>query len=355
MSENKHSIGDLMQFQSLPLSIKISMTKRRIIDWYDNFYGDVFVSFSGGKDSTVLLNIARQIYPNIEAVFVNTGLEYPEIQQFVKSFENVTVLYPKMRFNDVIKKYGYPVISKEVSKHIYYARKAIAEGRENNSHDYKLLCGLETDKQGNKSIFNCEKYKPLLNVDFNISDMCCNVMKKSPIKQYCKSTGKKMITAQMANESRLRTQQWLKNGCNGFDMKNPVSNPMSFWTEQDILEYLKIFNIPFCTVYGDIVFAKDSYQTRFSDFGIDGLGNEKLKTTGCDRTGCCYCAFGCHLDGDISRFERLKLSHPKQYQYCIGGGEYDSNNIWKPNNNGLGLGHVFDELNKIYGDGFIKY
>lgn len=104
----KHTKGDLQQMQSLPLSAKIQMTKRRIRDWYDYFSGQVYVSFSGGKDSTVLLHIAREIYPDIEAVFVNTGLEYPEIQRFVKTFDNATILRPKMRFDEVIKTYGYP-------------------------------------------------------------------------------------------------------------------------------------------------------------------------------------------------------------------------------------------------------
>ena len=54
---------------------------------------------------------------------------------------------------------------------------------------------------------------------------------------------KKAITAQTAEESRLRQSQWLKNGCNGFEMKNPISNPMSFWTEQDILQYIKENNL----------------------------------------------------------------------------------------------------------------
>ena len=99
-----HTKGDLQQMQSLPLSVKILMTKRRIREWYDYWDGQVYVSFSGGKDSTVLLHIAREVYPDIEAVFVNTGLEYPEIQSFVKTFDNVTILRPKMRLDEVITK-----------------------------------------------------------------------------------------------------------------------------------------------------------------------------------------------------------------------------------------------------------
>ena len=86
----KHTKTDLLQMQSLPLSAKILMTKQRIKNWYDYWNGQVYVSFSGGKDSTVLLHIARELYPDIEAAFVNTGLEYPEIQKFVRSIKVCT-------------------------------------------------------------------------------------------------------------------------------------------------------------------------------------------------------------------------------------------------------------------------
>ena len=129
MEENKHTKYDLAQMQSLPLSAKIIMTKRRIRDWYDYWDGQVYVSFSGGKDSTVLLHIAREVRPDIEAVFVNTGLEYPEIQKFVKTFDNVTILRPKMRFDEVIKKYGYPIIGKNVADCVYETKLKIIAGK----------------------------------------------------------------------------------------------------------------------------------------------------------------------------------------------------------------------------------
>ena len=350
----KHTKGDLQQMQSLPLSAKIEMTKRRIREWYDYFGGQVYISFSGGKDSTVLLHIARELYPDIEAVFVNTGLEYPEIQKFVKTFDNVTILRPKMRFDEVIKKYGYPIISKEVSECVYQGRLGLKRNDATYTYRLEKLLGTAKDKNGNKSIFNIEKYKPLLYTDFVCSHYCCNVMKKKPVKEYAKQCGKKPITAQMASESKIREQQWIKNGCNGFDMKSPISNPMSFWTEQDVLQYIKETNIPIASVYGDVVYKENPDQMRMEDYGLENCVTDKLCTTGCDRTGCIFCAFGAHLEKGESRFERLKRTHPRQYEYCIGGGEY-VNGVWQPSKEGLGMGHVFDELNKIYGDGFIKY
>ena len=133
---NKHTISDLYQMQSLPLEAKIKMTERRLQDWYDYYDGQVYVSFSGGKDSTVLLHIARRLFPDIKAVFVDTGLEYPEIREFVKSFENVDWLKPKMNFRQVIEKYGYPFISKEVSNCVDGARKYL-----------KILTDRQTDRQ----------------------------------------------------------------------------------------------------------------------------------------------------------------------------------------------------------------
>lgn len=129
-----HTMEDLYQMQGLPLSIKIRLTQERIRAWVETYDLDgVYISFSGGKDSTVLLDIARKMYPEIKAVFVDTGLEYPEIRGFVKGFENVDWLKPKMNFKQVIEKYGYPFISKEVSECVEGARKYLTALLESGS------------------------------------------------------------------------------------------------------------------------------------------------------------------------------------------------------------------------------
>lgn len=349
----KHNIWELRQMQSLPLNAKIRMTKRRIKAFVDEFGEDgVYISFSG-KDSSVLLDLVREDYPNVEAVFVDTGLEYPEIRKFVKSFENVTILRPKMSFFDVLKTYGYPLISKEVSNTIDLARKNIADGKIDTVRVKKILGEITRTKAG-KSRYNHEKYKPLLDVDFLISDKCCNVMKKAPAAEFTKRTGKKPIIATMADESLLRQTDWLRFGCNSFDGKKATSKPLSFWTEQDVLQYIKEKKLQIASVYGQIVYARDPYQMRIEDLGVKDFGMDKLRTTGCERTGCMFCPFGCQREQSPTRFERLKQTHPRQYEYCIGGGEYDGG-MWKPNKKGLGLGHVFETLNDIYGDDFIKY
>lgn len=399
----KHTKADLKAWQSFPLDTKMQMSEQRIVKWFESWYkytivnektgktrfvtaapenpwtympalrrnedvdriegGQVYVSFSGGKDSTVLADMCAKVCKlygwTLYLLFVNTGLEYPEIQKFVKFYAEwlrttyeievvLDIVRPEMRFDEVIKTYGYPIIGKSVANCVRGAKL----GQQSRIH---LLNGKDCDGAQRKSKFAKAKYKPLLSVNFEISERCCDVMKKAPSSLFQKTTGKKPILATMACESMLREASWLKNGCNAFDSKKPQSSPMSFWTEQDVLLYIRQYNIPIASVYGDIVYVVDPDQMRIDDYGIHCGTPEKLGTTGCDRTGCIFCAFGCHLEKGESRFERLKRTHPKQYKYCIGGGEYDTDGKWKPNKQGLGMGHVFDELNKIYGDDFIRY
>lgn len=346
MSDNKHSASDLRQMQSLPLESKIVMTQRRIKEWYDHWGGQVYVSFSGGKDSTVLKHLVDNtpgIY-DVPSLFVNTGLEFPEIQKFAMSQPNVITVRPEMRFDEVIKKYGYPVISKNVAEKIYYAQL----GRE---YGIKAIRG--EDKDGNPYAWRKQliKYAPLVDSGIPISAYCCKVMKKKPAKKFEKKTGRKAIIGTLAEESALRRQAWIKNGCNAFESARPISQPMSFWTEQDVLHYIKRYNIPYCSVYGDIVVDTDAdipeEQTNMIDYLGDYEESDKLKTTGYARTGCVFCAFGCHLQKEPTNFQRLKKTHPRQYDYCINGGEFVDGK-WQPNREGLGLGYVLDYIGVKY-------
>lgn len=124
MKQNRHTIQELQELQALPLDLKIRLTKQRIREWIREFGEDgIYVSFSGGKDSTVLLDIVREDYPNVKAMFVDVPTQYPELKQFVQKFDNVDIVRPKMNFFEVCEKYGFPLISKEVSGCVEGARK----------------------------------------------------------------------------------------------------------------------------------------------------------------------------------------------------------------------------------------
>lgn len=308
MSEKKYTNEDLRIMQSWSLARKIQVTQTRIIEWYIKNEGKVYVSFSGGKDSTVLLDMVRRIYPEVPAVFIDTGLEYPELRDFVKTIDNVIWLKPEMNFRRVIETYGYPIISKRIAGYVSSAK------NNPNCVRAKYLKG-EID---NTMFGGNGKWSFLIDAPFKVSDYCCNKMKKEPNKHFAKKTGLRPIFGTMASESQNRKQHWLRNGCNVFDNKEPKSQPLSFWTEQDILEYLYQYKIPYASVYGEIVQDK----------------NGKYKTTGCHRTGCVYCGFGCHLEKEPNRFQKLKETHPKLWNYCM--------KPWE--NGGLGMKEVLDYI-----------
>lgn len=224
-------------------------------------------------------------------------------------------------------------------------KKAVDEGKP-GTYKIRELLGLQRQKNGEKSMFDYSKYIWAASCPYKISNVCCSVMKKAPLHEYSTKTGRLPMLATMASESRLRTTDWLRNGCNGFDMKRPRSTPMSFWTEQDVLLYVYKNKIQIASVYGDVIKENEvEGQLDFEDLGIFDLGIPTLKTTGRKRTGCMFCGFGCQFEkpGE-GRFEQMKQTHPRQYEW-----------IMKPwEDGGLGYKDVIDWLNEN-GDLHIRY
>lgn len=332
----ERSRQELKALQGLDLETKIMLSKDRIRQWVETF-GEkgVYISFSGGKDSTCLLHMVREMYPDVEAVYVDTGLEYPEVREFVKTFDNVTWLKPAMNFKQVIMKYGYPMISKEVSCSVYDYRRW--KERKKDNPGIPIPATAKRLKQIGVNVggrYDYSKYEYLADAPFKIGNQCCKVMKKNPFHKYEKETNKKGMTGQMASESLLRESNWIRYGCNAFENKRPLSNPFSIWTEQDILQYIKKYNIKIASVYGDIVEDWNGEECAGqTSFGIE---NVKFKTTGCDRTGCMFCGYGAHLDKSPNRFERMKVTHPATYNY-----------IMKPiEQGGLGYKEMLDWFNE---------
>jgi len=287
---------ELKMLQALPLDVKILKTNQRIKEWYEYWNGKVYISFSGGKDSTVLLHLVRNLYPDVVAVYCDTGLEFPEIKEFVKETENVVTLRPEMNFKKVITEYGYPIISKEIALTIEYARKGSA--------------WAISKLNGEREWGNHKKYKFLLDAPFKITDKCCYKMKKEPFKIYEKETELKPFIGTMASEGGQRETAYKRTGCNSFESAKPKSVPLGFWMEQDIWDYLNLYKIPYSKIY---------------DMGYQ-------------RTGCMFCAFGAHLEKGENRFQRMQRTHPKQYNYCMKDA----------NKGGLGMAKVLDYINVPY-------
>ena len=233
----------------------------------------------------------------------------------------------------------------------------------------------EQEAQNDYSMFNKDKWLPVArDLPFMISHLCCYRLKKQPMHHYQKKNKYKPILATMAEESRVRLQAWVRTGCNAYDAKDVKSTPMAFWTEQDVLQYIVLNGLEIASVYGEIVSTdQDGFQYPATPMTCDGC---KLSCTGCKRTGCMFCGFGLHLEkkGE-TRFQRLAKTHPKQYEYALGGGQWADNpaydptapkmdgewqnwnpkKIWIPSDKGLGMRKVFEMMNEVYGKGFYRY
>lgn len=278
--DRQELIRHLKYCTALPLDLKIAYTKKRIKQFYDELDGQIYISFSGGKDSTVLLHIAREMYPDIKGVFLNTGLEYPEIIEYIKTWDNIEYIRPKHSFKTVIEQYGYPCISKDVANKIKLYQRTKQERLKD-----KILNG---DEKGYGKLSKCWHF--LLDAPFKISDECCYHLKKSPAKHFEKETGLSPVIGTMVEDSRLRENAYYKRGgCNSFNDRRNMSTPMSFWTKKDVWDYIRQFNVPYSKIY---------------DMGYKN-------------TGCAFCLFGLNMQEHPNKFELMKETHPKMYEYCM--------------------------------------
>ena len=298
----------LKDLQALPLDMKVALTKQRIREWVREYGVDgVFISFSGGKDSTVLLHICYELYGNqIPAIFSNTKNEFSSIIKQVRDtkewYKNVHTVMSDKSIGDVIKEHGYPVVSKKVSRML----RDLQNPTEKNAISRNLyLTGIKQDGTKTGHFKLAEKHRYLLDAKFTISEKCCDELKKKPMKSYEKETGRKPIIATLAAESKMREQSYLIHGCNNYVKE--ASTPMGFWLEQDVLQYILENNIKIADVYGEVKVDKN----------LDG--STRIYTTGEDRTGCVACILGMENERKLekNRIQRLYDIEPKKYYYVV--------------------------------------
>lgn len=277
-----------------PLNQKIFHALSVIDEYYHHFNGGCYISFSGGKDSSLLWWLCNKFtdmcgYPRMKVVFNNTTNEHREILDFVKSFgDEIIWLRPKITFAQSLKKNGFPLISKEQAQYIREAKTTKSEKLLNLRLNGR---GGEKGRQGMIS----KKWQYLVDEDIKITEQCCKVLKKDPAKLFEKETGLKPIIGVTYDEGGLRRQQAYMKPCNSFG-ERPVSKPLNIFSESDVWDVLLSNKIPYCTIYDDQI--------------IDGklIPGEK-------RTGCAYCAFGVHLeDENNNKFYRNYYRDRNRYK-----------------------------------------
>jgi len=296
-SKNALSQDILDERLAWSLDRKIQETWERIAEWVTAWGQETSVSFSGGLDSTALLDLVRT-NPLVDgrlipAYFADTGTEFPEIRRFVKSVSGITWVVPEKRFHHVVKEYGYPVVSKKMSQYIGEVQKA------KTSQIVRLrLTGWRKNGTHSPISMIAHKWHFLVGAPFKISDKCCHCLKKVPLKKM----GIPMVGVRAAEGSN-RASTYIRTGCNAFDQKCPRSWPIAFWTDSDIKEYIAARKLPYSEIYN----------------------------MGYTRTGCFPCPIGVHLEPWPNRFQMMEKTHPR---------------LWDLSMDRFGLQRVFEWMNE---------
>jgi 3'-phosphoadenosine 5'-phosphosulfate sulfotransferase (PAPS reductase)/FAD synthetase len=255
---------------NLDLDTKIHLSKIKIQEFLSQT--NAYIAYSGGKDSIVLRHLVLSINKNIPVVYHNTGNEFPEIYKFATSYADY-VTTPKISFKEVTEKFGWPVISKEVSRAIHNIRNGI---------EVKKYFDEESRYHLRK------KYRYLIKAPFKISDYCCNALKKNPANKFARNnkfTG--VFTGERVEESRLRMTRYLKYGCNNFGSHIAKSTPIAFWTHKDVENYINVNKLDFPKYY---------YMNY-------------------DRTGCVFCLFGIMQMPD--KFLKLQVTEKELWRFGV--------------------------------------
>lgn len=283
---NKITLSNLRARQAWPLNQKIDHSVGAIEAFvaYCKEHGRTpYVSFSGGLNSTVLLDLARRfVDPNMKGVFCSTGNEYPEIVRFVRHTENIEIIRPAITPREVMTRYGFPLVSKEQA----HAVRDIRTSQSEKLRNYRLY----GDGKRTSGVL-AAKWRYLVSEPYMTSEKCCEILKKRPFHKYNNRTKSLPMVGTMAGESKRREFTYLtRGGCNAFsnDPAKVHSAPLSIWTGADCWAYLQKFAIPYCPIYD---------------------------VPGIDRTGCVCCGFGAHIGG--SRFSVLYNLHPKLYHMVM--------------------------------------
>ena len=363
MKQYYFTTKQLREMQNKSFNDKVQISLSKVLEIITKTQGKIYVAYSGGKDSGVILHMVAQAWSMtkykeepLTAALANTTCEYrgmlAHAKKFVKHIENefnITInfvmTYPTKKWIDIFKEDGYPIASKQVARRVRDIRKIMEEKNisyddikdhleqtvENanylrslgfNDSTTSYLCGiLSNNEKSAQTTLLARRWLPLLYAPFKVSPVCCDYLKKKPQNEIDKKLNLSVILGELAEESKNRETAYKKTGCVNYLGKGKYKGkPLGFWTENDILEYTKWKNLPLFEYYGEIVETENCFEL-----------------TGMKRTGCKICLFGCQFP--TNGIHVLKELEPKAYKILL-----------KPiSQGGCGYGEVIKYLNDYCG------
>jgi len=266
----------------------------------------------GGLDSITLLMFLRSIYIDCPAISCSS-LEDKSIQKVHKllGVENVKPLKSKV---EVIKEFGYPILSKEIAGKINMLQRGTPESA---TVRHAIITGETGEYGGNRTGTRMQLSKRWLELfggadpegaaqgyktaPFLVSDKCCYYLKERPCDMWAKEHNSVPYLGLMASEGGRREKSLMMNGCNYFGEHTIRSAPFAIFYRQDLLQLALDLKVPVPEIYGEIV--RD----------LDGT----LRTTGAQRTGCSMCGFGIQLEKRPHRFDKLYQTNPKEWKFWM--------------------------------------
>lgn len=311
LADNQYKIAMFRQKQSLPYEAKVRYAELRAREFYDKLDGACHVSV-GGLDSITLLLFLRSIQIDVPAVSVS-ALEDKSIQQVHKQL-GVISLKPIKNKSDVIREFGYPVLSKETAGKIELlqnptprnvtVRHAIITGETGAYGGFRTGTRMKMSKKWLKKFGGADEEGAAMGYQaapFKVSNKCCYYLKEKPCDDYAKRNQSSPYLGLMASEHGRRETVLMTTGCNYFGKSVTRSCPFAIFHRQDLLQLALDLNVPVPEIYGEI--KQDS----------DG----RLYTTQAQRTGCSMCGFGIHLEKRPHRFDLLRERNEKEWRFWM--------------------------------------
>lgn len=311
LEQDAYMISVFRQKQALPYSAKVTHAKQRAWEFYNELDGNVHVSV-GGLDSITLLCFLRSIGIDCPAISVSC-LEDKSIQKIHREL-GVEALKPIKSKVEVIKEFGYPILSKETANKIAIlqhpteknktVRHAIITGETGEYGGFRKNTRMKMSEKWLRKFGGADLEGAALGyaaAPFLVSDKCCYYLKEKPCDIYAKEHSSSPYLGLMASEHGRREKVLMTTGCNYYGKAHKRSAPFAIFSREDLLQLALDLNAPVPEIYGEIKRNE----------------NGNLYTTGAQRTGCSMCGFGVHLEKRPHRFDLLRDRNEKEWKFWM--------------------------------------